>query len=359
MRISSEQSPVRQHPHLSSLVIRPSDSGGGGGGGSDYEPGEVRPPYSRSDRFTETNGHGKRAGSISPIRRRKVDHYRDNFDGMGQRGRGFRGGRGLRSFRDSSPPYGRGRGGGGRFSDRAFDDDEFDKRGLNRNNPNVAPREGDWFCPDPLCGNLNFARRDFCNNCDKPRSRPGDSPRNFPRPPPPRFSSPPISRSLDRGMNGFRSPPPLPLPWGRDGPRDITPPHPRPGGRLPDYHPRRERPVLREEDDFGERGRFDRAMMPQWVTRDRGRVSFSARRGFGIRNELRPMTPPPLAPPPLPPRAQWARDIRERSRSPIRNGRTPPSKDRHRDLFIDGRGRGSRWGMPRGRGRGRFDVRPY
>ncbi|KAG8376038.1 hypothetical protein BUALT_Bualt09G0022100 [Buddleja alternifolia] len=39
-------------PLLSSLVIRPTDSGGGAG--SDYEPGEVRrdpPPYSRSDRY--------------------------------------------------------------------------------------------------------------------------------------------------------------------------------------------------------------------------------------------------------------------------------------------------------------------
>lgn len=49
-------------PHLSSLVVRPTDSGGengGGGAGSDYEPGEVRrdaPPYSRSDRFSDTHG---------------------------------------------------------------------------------------------------------------------------------------------------------------------------------------------------------------------------------------------------------------------------------------------------------------
>ncbi|KAI3524626.1 hypothetical protein L1887_03286 [Cichorium endivia] len=44
-------------PLLSSLVVRPTDSGGGGGG-SDYEPGEVRrdpPPYSRSDRFADNN----------------------------------------------------------------------------------------------------------------------------------------------------------------------------------------------------------------------------------------------------------------------------------------------------------------
>ena len=60
-------------PLLSSLVVRPTDSGGGAGGGgggggttgaggagSDYEPGEVRrdapPPYSRSDRFADDHG---------------------------------------------------------------------------------------------------------------------------------------------------------------------------------------------------------------------------------------------------------------------------------------------------------------
>ncbi|KAL6984784.1 hypothetical protein U1Q18_018163, partial [Sarracenia purpurea var. burkii] len=36
-------------PLLSSLVVRPTDSGGGAAGGSDYEPGEVR----RSDRFSD------------------------------------------------------------------------------------------------------------------------------------------------------------------------------------------------------------------------------------------------------------------------------------------------------------------
>lgn len=55
-------------PLISSLVVRPTESGGAGGGGatgaggagSDYEPGEVRrdapPPYSRSDRFNDDHG---------------------------------------------------------------------------------------------------------------------------------------------------------------------------------------------------------------------------------------------------------------------------------------------------------------
>ncbi|CAH2222538.1 TATA-binding -associated factor 2N isoform X1 [Pelobates cultripes] len=40
-----------------------------------------------------------------------------------------------------------------------------------------APQNGDWLCPNPSCGNVNFARRDSCNQCSEPRpedSRGGD-----------------------------------------------------------------------------------------------------------------------------------------------------------------------------------------
>ncbi|OUZ99987.1 zinc finger protein [Macleaya cordata] len=344
--------------HLSSLVVRPAESGGGG---SDYEPGEVRrepPSYSRPDRFHENSGHGTRAGSGSPLSRRKFDyHYRSDFDNSGplHHGRGFRGGRGPGRFRDSSPPYGRGRG-GGRFSGRDFDGPRFGPgplrgEGMSRNNPNVSPREGDWICPDPSCGNLNFARREYCNNCNRLRIGPRDSPRrNYPGPP--RFSGLPLDVSPGRGPNGYRSPPRA---WGRDGPKEFGagPPHTRHGGggRFPDNHFRRERPDYREEDDFRERGKFDRPMPPEWNHRDRGRDNFfKERRGFDMRNDRRPLSPPPPPPPP-PHRARFARDTRERSRSPMRNG---PPVDYRRDSYMD-RSRDGRWGMARDR----IDDHPY
>ncbi|KAK9269653.1 hypothetical protein L1049_001431 [Liquidambar formosana] len=351
-------------PLLSSLVVRPSDSDGGGGGGgggrggSDYEPGEVRrdpPSYSRSDRFSDDPGYRIRAGSGSPVRRRNADHYSSDFDhpaGL-PRNRGFGSGRDPGRYRDSSPPYGRGRGGrpfGRGFDGPGFGPGAFRSEGMNRNNPNVRPREGDWYCSDPSCRNLNFARRDYCNNCNKFRYGPGGSPRRgYPGPPPPhaprRFSGPALDRSPGRTMNGYRSPP---RSWARDGPREFGgggPLHPRhEGSRFPDHHMRRDRLDFPEED-YRERNKFDRPMPLDWGHRDRGRENFfPERKGF----ERRPPSPPPPPPPPsLPPhRGRWARDTRERSRSPIRGGLPP--KDYRRDMFMD-RGRDDRRGVVRDR----------
>ncbi|KAJ4951153.1 hypothetical protein NE237_027985 [Protea cynaroides] len=332
---------TKHHRYLSSLIVRPAESGGGGGG-SDYESGEVRrdpPPYSRSDRFPEP-GYGVRAGSGSPLRHRKFDrHYDSDFDHPAgfQRGRGFRGGRGRGRFRDSSPPYGRGRSGGRSYT-RTFDEPGFGRppfrgEGTNRNDPNVSPREGDWICPDPVCGNLNFARRDYCNNCNRVRFGPGGSPRtrrNSPGPvphaPPPRYSGPPRNRSPARGMNGYRSPP---RDWGRGRPRVFVAdqPHIRHGGRFPEHQVHKERLDYREEEAYRARDKFDGPMRPEWSPRDRGRDLFHERR-----NDRRPLSPPPPPPPPSH-RGRWDRDMQERSRSPIRVG--PPPRNFKRGGYMD------------------------
>lgn len=288
------------------------------------------------------SGYRIRAGSGSPVRRRNADHrYSPEFDhpiGM-PRGRGFRGGRSGR-FRDYSPPYGRGRGRGGRFlGGRGFDGPRFDfghfrGEGMLPGNSNVRPREGDWICPDPTCANLNFARREHCNNCSRYRYAPiryprrggyfGPPPRGGPR----RYPGPPLDRSPPRHMNGYRSP----RSWAQEGPRDLDPrgpPNPRYEERIPDQHLRRERMDYPEED-FRERSKFARPLSPDMAQRDRGRdVMYSERKSY----ERRPPSPRALPSPLPPPRRHWAEDERERSRSPIR-GRPPP-KEYQREIYEE------------------------
>lgn len=255
-------------------------------------------------------------------------------------------------YRDYSPPP-RSRGRGGRpFGRGGFDGPGYGgpgpvrgEGGMHRNNPNVRPREGDWYCSDPMCGNLNFARREFCNNCKRHRYAPVGSPKRggYGGPPPPigaprRFPPPPMDRSPGRFMYGYRSPPPRG--WPRDGPRDFGPggpPPPRHEGRFADHHVRRDR-LDYPEEDYRDRGKFERLPPPEWAPRDHGRESFLDRKGY----DRRPLSP--LPPPPPPGRGRWAeRDIRERSRSPIRGG--PPPKDfGRRDPYME-RGRDERRGV--------------
>lgn len=202
------------------------------------------------------------------------------------------------------------------------------------------------------CANLNFARREYCNNCNKFRygSGGGSPRRGYPGPPPPypparRFPGPPIDRSPVRSMNGYRSPPRGG--WARDGPREFggtNPSHLRHEGRFLDPPMRRDR-LDYPEEDYRERGRFDRPIEPEWAPRERG---FFERKAY----ERRPISPN-LAPP-LPPirGGRFERDVRERSRSPIRGGGAPPppppSKDYRRDMYME-RGREDRRGMVRDR----------
>ncbi|BBH08432.1 RNA-binding protein-related protein, partial [Prunus dulcis] len=384
--------------------------GDGAGRGSDYELGEVRrepPQYTRSDRYNDdpdafiglvdgyhedakmvseemnklgvgcifflitanaVQGYGyrMRAGSASPVHRRDADHrYSSEYDHSGGplRGREFGSARDSGRYRDNSPHYARGRGAGRPFS-RGLDGPgpgpgPFRGEGT-RNNPNVRQRLGDWICPDPLfsslqlvsamtasiCGNLNFARREYCNNCNKFRYGPGGSPRRgYPGPPPPsgpprRFPGPPVDPPLGRSLNGgYRSPP---RGWARDGPRDFGAgmPPPRHEGRFPDHQMRRDR--LDYSDNHRGRAKFDRPMPMDWGNRDRGRDSF-----FNERKAFERRLPSPPSPPPPPAhRGRWAHDVRERSRSPLRGG--PPPKDYNRPMYMD-RGRDDRRGMGRGR----------
>jgi hypothetical protein len=101
------------------------------------------------------------------------------------------------------------------------------------------------------------------------------------------------------------------------------------------------------DDGYRGRNKFDRPPPLDWDNRDRGRDGFSnERKGF----ERRPLSPPAPLLPSLPPHRggdRWARDVRERSRSPIRGG--PPAKDYRRDNVMNRVGRDDRRGVGRDR----------
>ncbi|XP_020088686.1 zinc finger Ran-binding domain-containing protein 2 [Ananas comosus] len=250
------------------------------------------------------------AGSISPPRRGRFDDAQygpDYDDPVGPRYvRGFNSGRGGGRFRDVSPNYGFGRGGrssGRGYAGRGLQPSEGEY--VHRNDPNLSPREGDWICQNPTCGNLNFARRTHCNNCNKYRYGPelcrsSRSPRrgytNSPPPhgPLPRAFVPPlIERDPRRGMERYRSPA---RGWAIDDPRDFP-------------ARQRERLYYREELDYNrDRASFDWSVSDEWDrARDRGRESrdqfLTDRRGYDQRSPS--------------PRGHWGRNLRgERSRSP-------------------------------------------
>lgn len=297
------------------------------------------------------SGYRIRAGSGSPpVRLRSVGHrFSHEFDNPGQptRSRGYGGRRSPlppRRYRDYSPSM-RSR---GRVENRFVGSRGFDGSGYNRgsyrgggddmvrNDPNLRRREGDWICHDPLCNNLNFARREHCNKCNKYRYSPrGVSPRRgFPGPPsPPRLPSRhlaahphPPDRSPIRPFNGHRSP----RPYLREQPppRDLLksgghhppppPSHRHETPRFLDHQLRRDRMDFPVDEPPRERIKFDRSIPSDW------------------------------APAPAP-RDRWTHhDVRQRSRSPNRGGIPIKGDHNHnrREMYVE-RGREDRQGMNR------------
>lgn len=179
------------------------------------------------------------------------------------------------------------------------------------------------------CNNLNFARRDHCNKCHRPRHGTEISPRRrHPGPPPPR-RFPGMDFSSRRASNGYRSPPRVGRSYGVDLPTERD----RREGRFADRHIRRDQPGY-VDDGFDQRRKFDRREPPSsYAPREsiRGNL-YHDRKGY----ERRIPSPPlqPIHPPPSVGPGRWARD-RYRSRSPILIRDELPIKDYHRGSYPE------------------------
>ncbi|KAF8097773.1 hypothetical protein N665_0281s0036 [Sinapis alba] len=315
-----DQTPQQHHPpHISSLVVRPFGSNDGEGdrhAAAKDDTRDHRPSFTRSDRHKGDNGIRTRAISSSPPPRRPYeDHQRHVGSDLNHSGAPHRGGREFSSrressgrYRDYSPPH-------SRAGPRRFDGPEPAPHGRhfksdgNNNNPKVQPRDGDWYCLDPLCRNLNFARRECCFKCKRRRYAPANSP------PPPRLLPPLMNLSPRRNFNGYRSPP-------RGYPRDYPP-------------PRLDQPTWRDRDREGERLHFSNLEYPPPNRR--------------LASDWAPEPHYERRPPLSPPRGgRWGRHSRERSRSPpLRDnhppppmrGLPPPLRDYRRDSYFERGGR--------------------
>uniref|UniRef100_A0A0E0PXB3 RanBP2-type domain-containing protein n=1 Tax=Oryza rufipogon TaxID=4529 RepID=A0A0E0PXB3_ORYRU len=290
-------------------------------------------------------GYGMHAG-LSPQRQHRPENR--NFDDtFGPRyAHGYQGGgRGVARFRDGSPPYGRGgrsygRGSGAPGKEFINIDGEY----VHRNDPNLSPREGDWICQNPNCGNLNFARRTHCNNCNKYRysrevCEPGHSPhRDYVNPPRgPARNLGPSDRAPPREMARYGSPP---RGWGSD-------PKGYPARSPPDHAGRYADPVQRERMGF--RG--------DCQLRDRVKHDWSSAEDYNPRERPHDMYLERSRRRSVSPRDNWGHNMRDRSRSPA-GGRLKGSftGGGRPDLYADpyaGRGRPNNLDDVRGRGRGR------
>jgi hypothetical protein len=221
---------------------------------------------------------------------------------------------------------------------------------------------------DVSCGNLNFARRTHCNNCNKYRYapevyEPSCSPRpGYLSPPrgPARFVGPPVERPPPREITRYTPPP---RGWGMGRPRGYasrSPPAER-ARRFAEPTPK-EQMAFRAERDSRDRAKFDWSATEHYSQREHPHDGM-----YLDRSHHRSRSP----------RGNWSNDLRDRSRSPRNRqmkssftGRGPPddyadpyiSRGRANNLEVDhGRGRGYRpgGGPYPGKGRGDRRVAPH